>query len=180
MLKHKKNNSDFIEKIFGNAEEKYFKKGEIISPIGLIHQHFYYVEKGFVRIYFLDSKGNEITQWFSDKGDMAGILSSFVKGQSSIYCMEALEDTVLKVISKEKFEEIRKTTPAVQESLMNMLIEITLHLSDKLIETRVKTAKERYEKLLKEYPTIFQKASLGHIATYLGITQQSLSRIRAN
>lgn len=165
--------------MFVGSKTRTFKKGEIIVDHFEIFRNLFLVEKGFVRIFYIDNKGNEITRWFADEGSIVAVLSSFIYQIPSPFALQALEDTVVRHMSFDQFEEIRQSDQKIQDRFVVAIINVAVGLSDSLMDLHIKSARERYEKLIEDHPDIFLRAKLGHIATYLGITQQSLSRIRA-
>ncbi|WP_422351041.1 Crp/Fnr family transcriptional regulator [Flagellimonas sp.] len=156
------------------------KKGELLLEAGQRCDYFYFVLKGFIRIYYLDLDGNEITHWFSSENSMITSPFSFLKREENILFFEALEDTELILITSEQLNTIISQFQSTEKAFRNLYAEFAMVLSRRVIGIQTETAEERYLKLMKEHPYLFQKAKLGHIASYLGITAQSLSRIRKN
>lgn len=156
------------------------KKGELFLEEGQRCDFFYYVLKGFVRIYYLDIEGNEVTHWFSAENSMITSPFSFFKKEKNILYFEALEDTELLLINSHQLDKIMSQSKETGKAYRHLLAEFAMILSRRIMSIHTLTAEERYLKLMKEYPLIFQKAKLSHIASFLGITQQSLSRIRKN
>ncbi|WP_424989424.1 Crp/Fnr family transcriptional regulator [Flagellimonas sp.] len=156
------------------------KRGALFLEAGQRCDYFYFVLKGLVRIYYHDLNGNEITHWFSSKNSMITSPFSFLKKEENILFFEALEDTELILITSEQLNTIISQFQSTEMAFRNLYAEFAMVLSRRVISIQTETAEERYLKLMKEHPYLFQKAKLGHIASYLGITPQSLSRIRKN
>ena len=156
------------------------KRGEIFLEEGQHCDYFYYVLKGFVRIYYLDIDGNEITHWFSATDSMVTSPFSFFKKEKNILYFEALEDTELLLLSHNQLDSIISNSKSTEKAFRNLLAEFAMILSRRIMSIHTETAEERYLKLIKEHPLLFQKANLSHIASFLGVTPQSLSRIRKN
>ncbi|MCT4643974.1 MAG: Crp/Fnr family transcriptional regulator [Carboxylicivirga sp.] len=154
------------------------KKNEVFLKEGQQCNYLYYVIKGFIRVYYLDLNGDEITHWFSDKDSMITSPFSFIKNEKNILFFQALEDTELLLISSEQINTISSQAKSTEEAIRNLYAEFAMVLSRRVISIHTETAEERYLKLLREHPHLLQKAKLSHIASFLGITQQSLSRIR--
>ncbi len=161
------------------AELMSFAKGEMVLQQGQVCSHLYLIDKGMLRNFYYDTKGNDITHWFSSERTIDTIPPSFFKRAPSSFLMEAIEDTEVKALSYDQFEATLKEHPSLERLGRLLVTEIMMALGQKIIDLQTKTAKERYDELLDNHPNIFKRAKLSHIAGYLGITQQSLSRIRA-
>jgi len=159
---------------------KTVKKGEVFLKEDQRCDHLYYIIDGFTRVYYLDLDGNEITHWFCAKDSIITSPFSFVKGERNILFFEALEDTRLLLIHSRQLEKLIAHLPELGEAFRHINAEFAMVLSRRVMSIHTETAMERYLKLLEEHPLLFQKAKLSHIASFLGITQQSLSRIRKN
>ncbi|MEO0582281.1 MAG: Crp/Fnr family transcriptional regulator [Bacteroidota bacterium] len=156
------------------------KKGELFLKEGQHCKHLYFILSGFTRVYYLDLEGNEITHWFCAKDTIITSPFSYVKNERNILFFEALEDTELVLLSAKQISKLISHKPEFANALRDMNAEFAMVLSRRIMSIHTMTAEERYVNLMKEHPQIFQKAKLGYIASFLGITQQSLSRIRKN
>jgi CRP-like cAMP-binding protein len=172
--------SDSLEDDLKNlSEPKKFSKGEHLFKEGDICRHMFYIEKGLFRVYYISDNGKEITAWFSAENTLITALDSFYYNKAThVYC-EALEDSVVYPIKFSEFEIILNSEKGARVAFY-ILYEITRKMTEFISSIKFQTADERYKALIKEFPTIQQRTSLGHIASYLGITQETLSRIRAN
>ncbi len=142
--------------------------------------YFYFVSKGFIRLYYLDIEGQEITHWFSSANMMVTSPFSFFKEETNIINFQALEDSELLLITRDQLDKLREDNLSASKAFQNLFTEFAMKLSRRVMSVHTETAEYRYLKLIEEHPLIFQKAKLSHIATFLGVTQQSLSRIRKN
>lgn len=156
------------------------RKGEIFLQEGQRCDYLYFIQSGFVRVYYLDLDGNEVTHWFCAKDSIITSPFSFLKREANILFFEALEDTELILISYDQREKLIDHVPKLGEAFRDINAQFAMVLSRRIMSIHTQTAEERYLKLMEEHPLLFQKAKLSHIASYLGITQQSLSRIRKN
>lgn len=156
------------------------KKGDIFLREGQRCDYFYYILKGFVRVYYLDLEGNEVTHWFSPENSMVSSPLSFLRRDKNILYFEALEDTELVLITLEQLGVLNAQLETVGKAIRELHVEFIIILSRRIMSIHTQTAEERYLELMEKYPYLFQKAKLTHIASYLGITPQSLSRIRKN
>ncbi len=156
------------------------KKGKLFLEEGQRCDYFYFILKGFVRLYYIDLNGNEITHWFSPENSMITSPFSFFKKEKNILYFEALEDTELILITSEQLNAIIAQFKSTEKAVRSLYAEFAMILSRRIMSIHTQTAEERYLTLIDEYPYLFQKAKLAHIASFLGITPQSLSRIRKN
>jgi len=154
------------------------KKGKLILKEDQRCDYFYFVIKGLVRVYYIDLHGNEITHWFAAENSMITSPFSFLKKEKNILYFEAVEDTDLIAITSDQLDTIVRQVESTEVALRHLYAEFAMLLSRRVMSIHTETAEERYLKLMDEYPHLFRKAKLAHIASYLGITPQSLSRIR--
>lgn len=154
------------------------KKGDVFLEGNQRCQYFYYIERGFIRIFYFDLEGRELTHWFSSENMMITSPFSFLKDEHNILNFEALEDSELILITKKQWGLLRDTNPKANRAILGLSAEFAMRLSRRVMSIHTESAEHRYVKLLEDHPLIFQKAKLVHIASYLGVTQQSLSRIR--
>lgn len=154
------------------------QKGEVFLEHKQRCYYFYFISKGFIRLYYLALDGEEITHWFSSDNMMITSPFSFFKEETNIINFEALEETEMLLITREQLDLIREKNTQANKAFQNLFTEFAMRLSRRVMSIHTETAEYRYLKLLEEHPLIFQKAKLAHIASYLGIKQQSLSRIR--
>lgn len=155
-------------------------KSEIFLEEGQKCNYFFLVLKGFVRVYYYDLDGHEITHWFSADEMMVTSPFSFFKNEPNILYFQALEDTELLLITKEQIDSILLHDPSLSDNIRNLYVEFAMILSRRVMSIHTQTAEDRYLQLMEVHPYLFHKAKLAHIASYLGITPQSLSRIRKN
>ncbi|MEL6195293.1 MAG: Crp/Fnr family transcriptional regulator, partial [Bacteroidota bacterium] len=105
---------------------------------------------------------------------------SFVKSEENILFFEAMEESEFLLITSDQLDKLISRIPNLGEAFRHINAEFAMVLSRRIMSIHTETAEERYLRLMKEHPLIFQKAKLSQIASFLGITQQSLSRIRKN
>ncbi len=159
-------------------EEVVLAKNEFLVKEGKICRHLYFLQQGALRgFYNLD--GKEITHWFGFENDFVTSFHSFITQEPAVENIQLIEGCVLWSIAKEtltglfnEYHEIERLVRIVQEKYY-------IRLEERFVNSQFKTAAERYENLLKQSPHILERVSLGHIASYLGISQETLSRIRS-
>lgn len=161
-----------------NISEVQLPKGTIILHAGKIENSLYFIKKGIVRAYS-DTENNQITFWFGKEGDTIISMRSYVAGQISYENIELLEDCELYKIDSSAINALYNTDIDIANWGRKFAEYELLKTEERLISKQFKTASERYKELTTNYPHLLQRVQLGHIASYLGITQASLSRIRA-
>lgn len=173
-------NSDAFTSLLEKAEAVTFEKGKLILKAGEICKYLFIVEKGLVRNFYYDSKGNDITHWFAKENMLVTAPESFFNQEKSFFNIEAIEDTRVIAIRYEVLEKAFEDSNAIERFGRILTTQIMITLGRKIIDLQTKNAKARYNEVIENYPDIFRRVNLGHIASYLGMTQQSLSRIRNN
>lgn len=159
------------------AKKKLVPKGQTIVTINGRCSDIFFIEKGLLRgYYFLDDK--EVTNWFAREGEFATCFYSFISKESAFETIQALEDCELTQISYADLQALYSNFPETERIGRIITENYYLKLESRLLNIQFKTAKERYQNLLSTQPSLIQRASLGQIASYLGITQETLSRIR--
>ena len=158
--------------------KKLWKKRFILED-GETCKYTAFVEKGLLRSYTVDSKGNEHILQFSLQGWWAGDLYSFLTGEPSAQNIEALEDSELLLITKPSWDELLKEVPAFERYFRILIQNNLIATQRRLIGSFSKTAEEKYQKLLQDFPDIVQRVPQHMIASYIGITRETLSRIRS-
>jgi len=158
--------------------EEQFPKKSILLKAGQVSQRIYYIKKGFIRAWY--QKGdNEFTSWFMGEGDIIVSVYSFFSRKPSFENIEVLEDCVLQSINWDQLQTLYKNFQEFNQTGRLITEQYYIRSEERTIDLQTLTAKQRYEKLLLTYPGILQKATLGQIASYLSVKQETLSRIRA-
>ncbi|MBX2932010.1 MAG: Crp/Fnr family transcriptional regulator [Chitinophagaceae bacterium] len=165
-----------------NKFSQYFKRQEIPAKTilleeGKISKTIFFIEKGCLRTW-VNVNGKEITTQFFFEGDKISSIESFRTKQPSLYTIESLEPCVLQTISQKDFQSILESSPEIREEIQEHLYK-RLVQSQKLFFSFLKnTPQQRYQELIEKQPQIIQRVPQHYIASYLGITSVSLSRIR--
>ena len=170
--------NEAIEKFLGSIEIIELPAKHLIFKEGRTAKNLYYLIKGAARSYYLKD-GKEAVLWFAFEDDLLTSVSSFISQKRGFENIELLENSTLAAISHKEFNHLTKIYPSVNQLYRILLEQYYIILAGQYQEMHFFTAKEKYDNLIKNYPQILQRVSLGHIASYLGITQESLSRIRA-
>lgn len=145
---------------------------------GTIQQTIGFIIKGLLRAYYIDEKGNEITIRFGKEGTYATHYTTFITQQPSKYYFQCLEPTQLITLSYQHIQEGYRIYDNL-ERYGRLIAEEILKQQQKRIESfQFYNAEQRYLQFLDENPSLFNRISLTHLASYLGIERPSLSRIR--
>lgn len=164
--------------LFRHITIRNVSKGSFILKYDETCKHIYYVNKGLVRIFYYKNR-KDITEWIASENHFLFSIISYFKNEPSKLIIEAIEDSEIILLAKEGLEKLRKTNIQIS-NLCTEFYSISLIYSQKRMESiQFETAKQRYNNLLSEQPKILNKVPLQYIASYLGITQETLSRIRA-
>ncbi|MDR2773206.1 MAG: Crp/Fnr family transcriptional regulator [Tannerella sp.] len=155
-----------------------FEKNDFLAQAGKVTNYYWFLESGFIRSYTFDPEGNDITTHLYSTGDIVIDWSSFFLRRPTREYMQATEKCVCWELDFNTFQMLFHSIESFREQGRATLVGSYFALKERSISMITDPAKERYLRLLKEKPDIFQHASLKHIATYLGITDTSLSRIR--
>lgn len=157
---------------------KNLNKEEVLLKHGDVCKHIYYVNKGFIRIFYFKD-GKEVTEWLTNDKHFFFSITSYFENSPSHLIIEAIEDSEIIQLSKEGLDKLRRENIEIA-NLMFEWISGSLVLSQKRMDSiQFETAKQRYDSLLKMQPEILNRVPLQHIASFLGITQETLSRIRS-
>lgn len=155
------------------------KKNQDLQKIVEVCRTIYFVHKGLARIFYFKD-GSEVTEYFAFEDDMIVRAESLFTGKSSRKGIQAIEETTFIGISSTSLFKLFEIHPDL-ERLFRKLIESAYVETVKRVENiQFHIAEERYSELITHNPAIILRIPLKHIASYLGITQVSLSRIRAN
>ncbi len=159
-------------------QEKTLLKNEFLLKEGKISNEYIFLLEGFVRSYTHDIEGNDITTNFYSKNQIVLETSSFFNRTPTQENFQALTDCKGLVINYEDMQMLFHSIPEFREFGRKVLVQGITVLKQRMLSMINQTAEQRYENLIKTKPEILQNAPLKNIATYLGITDTSLSRIR--
>lgn len=158
--------------------ELHLKKGEFFVQQGKICRQIAFINNGILRIFYVNDKAEEITSCFCTENSLTTSYKSFILQEPSLLSIQALEDTELFVIDFDKLQKLYSTS-MVWQNIGRRVAEREYFVMEQYASVlNNKSAKEKYLRLLNEQPEVLQKASVEDIATYLGVTRRTLSRIR--
>ncbi len=165
-------------KEFQNSfEEREVPARTILLHEGEVSNHVYYIKKGCLRQWF-NKDGKDITfQFFFEKQPVASI-ESFVTNQPSLFSIESIEASTLVSINKKKFNELLQKNSEIKTHYQDFIFQRFNNYTHLFLSRIKDSPQERYEDLIKNNPEILKRIPQHYIASYLGITPISLSRIR--
>lgn len=164
--------------LLNEMEIFHFRKGECLVCEGERNSNFYIISKGIWRGHYLND-GVDVSVWFASEGEAVFSTWGYVENASSLVTIEAMSDSELYGISKAKLEMFFSSSAELANLGRHIFEQQFLSIENWLISGGSPRAKERYLTLLEENPELLQYVPLKHIASYLWVTPQSLSRIRA-
>lgn len=172
--------SEFSKLILKNhIVELSFPKNKILISADKIEKDFYFIKKGIART-FVYTDGDETTFSFGKEGDTIISMKSYIANQKGYENVELLEDCLVYKLNTQDIRKLYSENIEIANWGIKFAENELLKAEDRLLTRQFGTATNRYQILLKNYPNLLQRVQLGYIASYLGITQVSLSRIRAN
>lgn len=159
-------------------EEVSVKKNDVLVSAGEVCRFVYFINHGALRALGIDEKGREATRYIAFEGEFMTSVISFINQSVVSESIEALESSDLLVVNHQAFRELLKVSTTWKDLYINQL-EVAYSTSHwRLFSFLKMEAKERYQYLLETNPEIFRRASNRVVASYLGITQESLSRLK--
>lgn len=167
-----------LDDILTHFKKETVGKNQVLVKEGQICNKLYFIEKGVARSYYLKEDGKEITQWFFVEGKIMSSIESFFQQIPSFYYLEMLEDSEIYSITREDLDALFARYHNMEKFGRLLSTEMLTRVINKLNALQFQTAKERYDYMLTEFPDISSRVPLGYIASYLGMTQETLSRIR--
>jgi CRP/FNR family transcriptional regulator len=155
-----------------------YKPRQFFLHAGAVQQEIGFVFSGLLRAFYLDQYGNEISVNFVGEGNYATHYSSFLTQTASKYAFQCLEPSVLVLISYAHIQQGYEAFPKL-ERYGRLIAEEILRRQQKRIEGFLfDTAEARYLEFVQAYPELFNRVSLSHLSSFLGIERQTLTRIR--
>lgn len=155
------------------------KKKRAVLNRAEISRHLFFVLKGSLRSYSIDQSGNERVMQFAFEGHWVSDLSSFITQTPGDMIIEAVEDAEVLLLAHNDLEMLLDKIPALEKFFRLLYQRAYVALQKRVNMRDSNTAKERYKELIAKQPNVAKRVPLLYIASYLGITAESLSRVRA-
>ena len=176
------NTLSFSQKEVNKVESKFkklsLKKGIILLNTGKRVNHQYFIYSGCLRTYFIDKSGKEHTIQFAIKDWWISDYTAFFTKSTAIMTIDCIEDAIIYQVSKKDMESLYIEIPQLETFFRKKMEGAFSSFQKRIIGSLSQSAKERYTSFIGTYPNIEQSVKNYHIASYLGITTESLSRIR--
>jgi CRP-like cAMP-binding protein len=160
-----------FEKTVTVERNQFLKKG------GSADTHIYFIESGSLRIFITDGEEERIIR-FGYQNNIVVALDSFFTQKPSDFYIQAIKKTTVKIISKEKFMTFINSNPENLKIWLEILEDLVLQQIEREKDLLVQSPRERYERVLKRSPQLFQEIPNKHIANYLRMTPETLSRLK--
>lgn len=169
---------NILEDIAASFEIVLFNKNDFVLKEGQICNDLIFIESGYLRAFTNDTEGIEVTTHFYQQNSIVFEVASFFKRKPTFENIQALTDCTGWKINYEKFQVLFHSQPTFREFGRTNLVNGFIALKERTMAMIHNTAEQRYEHLLNTRPQLLQNIPLKYIASYLGITDTSLSRIR--
>lgn len=168
-----------LGRLMSCADEMHCRKGTMIIEASLVESDVFFIGKGIARAFVVSEKGREVTFWIGAEGTAVLSLNSYVSGRPGYENVQLMEDSVLYRLGHDDLFRMYEEDIHVANWGRRFAEREFLLTEERFIPLLFTTASKRYEHLLKSSPELLQRVPLEHLASWLGITPVSLSRIRA-
>jgi CRP-like cAMP-binding protein len=169
---------DDLKLIYSIGKLKRIKKGECLMQAGALDYHGYLVLKGLLRNYVITGKGEERTLLFSKEGDQTGSHSTIFYDEPASEYIEAIENSVVFALNSKNAEKLAEKYPKLLKLQNRILKKMLTESVERIKFYTVMSAEERFIHFSKHFPDLFKRVPQKHLASYIGVTVVSLSRIK--
>ncbi len=168
--------------IYNLVSERSYRKGDTISAIADMRSNIFFMLSGSARVFYM-ARGKEHTYSFAFDAEAISMPQALISDQSYVTTIEFLEPSRVVIVPLEKLQTaIRNCEPTVAaiiiDKFINSMHKHVIQLEERILMHQTCSAPEKFQWLLKRYPKILERANLTQIASYLGITKETLYRIR--
>lgn len=167
-----------IELLVSILEKRTIKKNDFLLKEGDVAENVFFLIEGFFRMYYIDFNGNEINYRFTRKGNFLADFQSLLTQKASQFYWQALQDSELFVLPYHKIQDAYASSAAWSRFGRLMAERVYLQLNQRVELLLFKTPEERYLHILETEPQLLSEISQFHLASYLGVKPESLSRLR--
>ena len=167
---------DEMEDVTSKFKSKAVKKNDFLLKQGDTCKDLLFVQKGCLRLYYIKDD-IEVSVWFAFQDSSAIEIYSFISGDPSNYYLQAIEDSEVLFLPKTELNKLYQSYPKIQEMMRNFWEDVILNLIKRFTALQTDSAEKRYLDLL-EQPTYLERIPQKYLASFIGVTPTSLSRIR--
>jgi len=153
------------------------KKDEYLLRVGQAISSYFVIEKGLIRAYFIRN-GKEVTSWFAEENQIFGSILPVYINKPSFENLQFMENSEIYALSADDLNDLYLLHSELNLIGRRIAEEVCVVLEERIMSLHTESAFERYQSLVKNQLDVLHRITLGHIASYLGITQETLSRIR--
>lgn len=155
-----------------------YRKNSLLHEAGKICDYMFIIFSGIARVYY-ENDGKDITTFFAAEHETITAVDSFVQRKKSKYNVEALEDVIAFKVSHQDLENLFNNNPKYERFGRLLALQLYMELVERVDDLQLKSAQERYDALLTKSPYLVQRVASKHIASFLSITPETLSRIKS-
>lgn len=167
-----------LQKLLDITSSAEYPKGYLLFQEQKKNRDVYFITSGIARIYYLH-EATEVNLLFGIEGDLLVSLKSYIQDRPGYENIELLESGTLIKIKYTELQNLYEQDTAIANWGRKLAEKALIETEERLMSRQFKTATQRYNELIGKYPYLLQRVQLGHIASYLGVSQVTLSRIRA-
>jgi CRP-like cAMP-binding protein len=168
-----------LELIIQHCQQKRLRKKQYLLEAGEVWKYDVFVSRGLLKLYFVDDKGLEHILQFTPENHWTGDRESTLSGSPSKLNIDAIEESEVVMILNDDFEMLRRTIPAFNDFVNDTLNKNVLAHQRRIHSSITNSAEEKYHNFLIRFPQIINRIPLHMIASYLGVSAETLSRIRS-
>ena len=171
---------DVLKEVILEFQHLEYPKNYFLLKPGKTCKHLWFMTNGAVRSFYTNKQGKELNTWFSLDVQIITDTTSFVKQEPAHESIQLLEDSELYAIEHSSIQNLLKKHHVFAQWYIKLVeVHYIAQIEDRVDDLQFLDAKQRYHKLVALYPNITNRISLGHLSSYLNITRETLSRIRA-
>jgi CRP-like cAMP-binding protein len=164
--------------LLSHMRKEELPKGHVLVPVGGICSSVYYIEKGLTKRFYIKD-GKEVIEEFRCENSFACSMNGYITKKADGRQIELLENSIIWSLPYVKLEELYDKYHDIERLGRYLITQELVEMHRRIQDLQFITAQERYENFVQNHPTLLQRVPLGMISSYLGITQETLSRIRA-
>ncbi|WP_033959076.1 Crp/Fnr family transcriptional regulator [Psychroserpens jangbogonensis] len=172
-------NSESIQKVTSHFKPLKTKRNEILCSVGQVCKNFYFINKGCLRMYEIDSKGNEATAYFALEDQIITAITSFVLQKPSRDFLVSIEPSDLLIISRDSFFKLVETVPEFRDVYNKFMEFAFIHSQMRIYSFLGMEGIDKLRWVMEHEPKLLTRISSKAVASYLGMTNSTLSKLRA-